>query len=96
MKQGPNVKRLIAHKMAKDMVPPGSTLGTVLMAITAGRLGPAAKVATEWVEQALALVRQAADPNPWKNATDEEIAEHILSKIPKSASELLREKARQP
>ena len=93
MTQGPNVKRLIAHKMVKDLTPPGSSIGTVAAAIVQGGIGPAAKAATEWVEQALAVVRQAAEPNPWKTATDEDIAGHILSKIPKGAAEKLREQA---
>jgi hypothetical protein len=81
MKHGPNVNKLIAAKFAKDLTPPGSTVGTVAAAIIGGKLGPAAKLAEEWVMQAIGLVRLAAGPNPWKDKPDEEIAGELLRKI---------------
>jgi hypothetical protein len=82
--QGPNVKKLIAHKMSLIMVPPGGGIGSVIGALTKpGNIGAAAKEATEWVGTAIQLVREAAEPNPWKTATDEAIAAEILSGIEK-------------
>lgn len=58
MTQGPNIKRLIAHKMATIMVPPGGGVAAAIAALTtAGKISQAAREATEWVEQAIALVK---------------------------------------
>ena len=45
------------------------------------RITETAKDATAWVNEAIELVRNAAEPNPWKMADDEEIAGAILEKI---------------
>lgn len=80
--QGPNVNKLIASKMSRDAIPPGGGFADGIkflsskQAIVAG-----AKRATEWVDAAIRAVREAAEPNPWKNATDEEIAAEILRGI---------------
>ena len=37
--------------------------------------------AAEFAKRYVAAVRAAGEPNPWKNATDEEIAEQILIRI---------------
>lgn len=84
MKQGPNVKKLIAHKMSLLMIPPGTKegLATAIDALTKpGNIGKVAKEATQWVEAALFAIRNAKEPNPWKNADDETIAGEILQKI---------------
>lgn len=81
MTHGPNVNRLIAMKAARDMTPPGSDLGTVVSAIMGGKLGQAAREAEAWVAEAIGVVRLACDPNPWKTASDEEIAAELLRKI---------------
>lgn len=97
MKHGPNVNKMIIEKIAKDMTPPGSNVGSVAMAIIGGKLGPAAKVAEEWTMQAIGLLRAAIEPNPWKNSTDEDIAAELLRKVaerrPKSAFQRLKEQA---
>jgi hypothetical protein len=37
--------------------------------------------AKEWVDAAIQTVRGVREPNPWKNATDEEIAGELLRQI---------------
>ena len=79
MVQGPNVKRLIAHKMSLLMVPPGGGLHTALAALTKpGNVGNVAREATDWVETAIAAVKAAPD-NPYPD--DEVIAGEILRQI---------------
>lgn len=87
---GPNVRKLIAHKMSVDAIPPGGGLMTgVEFLLDKNRVVNSAKVATKWVEDAIALVRTSPD-NPYK--TDEEIAGAILDKLPKSSSQKLMER----
>lgn len=40
-----------------------------------------AQLAQEWVADAIKAVRLAAEPNPWKDATDEQIAEEIVRQV---------------
>lgn len=79
---GPNVKRLVFHKMSLDAVPPGGGLKSALdFIITPGAMGASYKAATEWVNAAILAVRQAVEPNPWKTADDEAIAGELLRLI---------------
>lgn len=80
--QGPNVRRLIAHKMSLIMVPPGAKDGfaaAVGSMLRPGGIGDAAKEATEWVRQAIAAVKAAPD-NPHGD-DDEAIAGEILRQV---------------
>lgn len=77
MIQGPNVKKLIVHKMSLDMVPSGGGLPDALAAF--GKIGDHARVATDWVSQAIAAVK-AAPGNPYGD-DDEAIAGEILRRI---------------
>lgn len=77
MKQGPNVKKLIVHKMTLDMVPTGAGIGDVIEKF--GDLAGYARRATEWVEVALRAVKAAPD-NPY-GEDDEAIAAEILRKL---------------
>ena len=84
VKQGPNVKKLIIHKMSLLMIPPGTKNGLVtgIEAIRKpGNLVSVAREATKWVEEALALVKAAPD-NPW-GEDDEAIAGVILEEVNK-------------
>lgn len=79
--KGPNVKKLIAHKMSILAIPPGGGLADgVEFLMSKERVIQAAKEATAWVEDAIAVVKSAPD-NPFK--TDEEIADEILRRIEK-------------
>jgi hypothetical protein len=79
---GPNVKKLIIHKMSLDAIPPGGGVADGLKFFTdKERISKTIRESDEWVKQALLAVRNAGEPNPFKNATDEDIAGEILRKI---------------
>lgn len=79
---GPNLKKLIIRKMSKDAIPDGGGFAegvkflTTKGAISAGWAG-----AKEWADTAICLVRNAAEPNPWKDSTEEEIAGELVRQI---------------
>lgn len=82
MIQGPNVKKLIVRKMSLIAVPAGAGIGSALNFLTdPGAIGAAAREATEWVEMAIRLIREASGDNPWKDRSDEEIAGELLGRI---------------
>ena len=79
--QGPNVRKLIATRMAAQMIPGGT--GNALAAgvealMKPGNIGEQARKATEWVKEAISVVKTAPD-NPY--TSDEEIAAVILEKL---------------
>ena len=77
-----NVARLFAEKVATDMVAPGGGIGGVLTRIaTPGLLVQKSREAKAFVDLALTAVRNAAEPNPWRDSTDEEIAGELLRRI---------------
>ncbi len=82
--QGPNVRKLIAHKMSLLMIPPGCKdpfITGIESMLKPNGIGDAAREATRWIETAILAVRKAADPNPWRDAPDEDIAAEILRGI---------------
>lgn len=79
---GPNMKRLIAARMAVLAVPAnGGILDAVRFLNDRDALGRAAREAQAFASDAIAAMRAAADPNPWRDATDEEIAGGILQAV---------------
>ena len=79
---GPNIKKLIIHKMSLDAISPGGGVADGLKFLTdKDRISKTLREANEWVKQALFVVRNAMEPNPFKNSTDEDIAGEILRKI---------------
>lgn len=83
-KLGPNVRRLIAHKMSLDAIPPGTKeplADGANFLLSKQRLLSSVNAATDWVKEALKSIREAADPNPWQNADEEAIAKYLLDQI---------------
>ena len=83
-KLGPNVRRLIAHKMSLDAIPTGTKEPLAEGAnflLDKQRLLSSAKAAAAWVKEAFKSIREAAEPNPWKGADDETIASYLLDQI---------------
>jgi hypothetical protein len=79
---GPNVKRLIAHKMGVDAIPKGGGFEDGLKFLSSREaVISGAQQASNWVIAAIRVLRQAAEPNPWKNSSDEEIAGHLLRQL---------------
>lgn len=82
MSMGPNVKRLIAEKMATDAIPPNGGLADALSFLSSKEsIASGARKATDFVRLAILAVRNAAEPNPWKNRDDEAIAGELLRRI---------------
>ena len=79
---GPNVQRLIARKMALDAVPRGGGFDDALNFLSSKEnIAQGAGTAAAWVRIACDVVRGCAEPNPWKESTDEEIAGYLLEQI---------------
>jgi hypothetical protein len=77
---GPNEKKLITMKMSKIMIPDGGGVLDGFNALTnPTRLGEIAKEATEWVKQAMEVVKSASD-NPYGD-DNEAIAAEVLRRI---------------
>lgn len=82
MKAGPNLSKLAAHKLSVDAIPKGGDfMDGVNLLLDKDRLAQSAREAMAWAREAVRLIRQAAEPNPWKSATDEEIAGELLRQI---------------
>lgn len=79
MNLGPNMRRLIAMKMAQDAIPSGGGVNdAVKYLLTPGMVNNGWKNAKVWAFQAVDLVRKAAEPNPYKEASDEVIAGELV------------------
>ena len=77
-----NVKLLMIAKMARDAIPAGGGFSAGMAFLTdPARIRDGATAAKKWVDEAIAAVRSASDPNPWREATDEDIAGEILRQM---------------
>lgn len=91
--QGQNVQKLIVRRMSSQAIPPGGGFAEGLAFLSDPRkITDAARKATEFVRLALQVIRESAEPNPWKHATDEEIAGKILADIEDRGKGIDREK----
>ena len=78
----PNVKKLIIHKVSMEALPKGGGVADGIKFLSdKDRIIKAMRSAHDWVKQVIKAVRKAGEPNPFKNATDEDIAGEILKKI---------------
>lgn len=77
---GPNYKKLMIRFATKDAIPQG---GSVLDGVRwlEQDMPAAMREANKTTREAVDAVRNACDPNPYRNSTDEEIARAILDKI---------------
>lgn len=81
-KRGPNFNRLMSHKMAKEAIPDGGGLADGIKFLSSKEsILAGARAAAEFTERAIEAVRNAAEPNPWRNADDEAIAGELLRQI---------------
>lgn len=79
-KIGPNLKKLMAHKMAIDAVPPGGGLWSAIeVLMSTEKMRENAQRALEWALLSINAVRCAID-NPYGD-DEETIAGAILQKI---------------
>lgn len=79
---GPNVKKLMAIKVAKEAIPSGGNfVDGVNFLVDKERVIRTMRDSYTWVLEAIQLVRNACEPNPYKDADDETIANVILKQI---------------
>lgn len=84
----PNIRKLIFHKMSLDAIPKGGGIadGIKFLSDREG-LSKSLRAADEWVKAAILAVRNAGNPNPWKDRPDEDIAGELLRKIEERRNE---------
>lgn len=76
---GPNQKQLIINRMVTKAIPPGGGFEAGLRFLSSNEtIKACAKEAIEFVKNAIIAVRQAAEPNPWKQSSDEQIAGELV------------------
>ena len=79
---GPNVKKLMARKVAKEAIPSGGNfVDGVTFLMDKERVVRTMKESLLWVLEAIQTVRNACEPNPYKDADHETIADVILKQI---------------
>lgn len=78
----PNVRELVIIMTSRVAIPDGGGLADGISFFTNRdkRLSIMTS-AEELTKQSINLVRHAAEPNPWRTATDEEIAGEMLRKL---------------
>ena len=84
IKLTPNLKELVWHLMSLDAVPPGSKNGlssAVEFILTPGKMSESFRNSIIRARNICMAIRQAGEPNPWKDATDEEIAGEVMRKM---------------
>jgi hypothetical protein len=77
----PSVRRLIATKMSGDAVAGGGVADAISFLSSPEKIKTGVAKATKWVKAAIQAVREASEPNPYRNADDETIAGVILQGI---------------
>jgi len=79
---GPNIRRLIAQRIAQQAIPDGGGMQAAVSFLSSKEsIIEGTRKASEWVKATIEEVRRANDPNPWRNASDEEIAAEICRNI---------------
>lgn len=78
-----NVTKLTLRKIAITAIPPDCKDGLCagIDFLMSGKIAEANREAEEWVKNAIMAIRRASDPNPWRDASDEDIAAEILRGI---------------
>lgn len=73
------MNRLAILRFAMLAIPDGSGIaGAYKVLSKPGEVARLTKEACAWAREAVDLVRTAADPNPWRDATDEDIAAEVV------------------
>jgi hypothetical protein len=76
------MKKLLMYRLSVIAVPAGGGLTSALTFLTTpGAITKGAREARDWCATAVAAIRAAREPNPWKGSTDEEIAGELLRRI---------------
>ena len=76
------MKKFVIRRMSVMAVPAGGGLNSAIEFLTKPNgLADGFREAVAWCDSAITAVRGASDPNPWKNASEEEIAGELLRRI---------------
>jgi hypothetical protein len=79
---GPNLKKLAIHKMSLDAIPPGGGLHAGIKFLTEPHaMTDGWHNSIEWCNLSIQAIRDAAEPNPWRESSEEEIAGELLRRI---------------
>lgn len=79
---GPNMKRLMAYRVAREAIPPGGGMASAIQSIvTPGRLSELSRNALAWCDEAINAMRSAPD-NPYGD-DEETIAGAIVAELDK-------------
>lgn len=82
MKLTTNVKRLAIQKMSIDAIPAGGGVADGIKFLSNPKgIAESFKAACEWSQEVIDAVRNAGEPNPWRDATDEDIAGEIMRQV---------------
>lgn len=83
----PNIRKLIFLKMSLDAIPAGGGVadGIKFLSDPSG-ISKSLRAADEWVRNAILAVRNAREPNPWREKPDEDIAGELMRKIEEKRS----------
>lgn len=77
-----NVQRLVFHKISIDAIPAGGGFADGIAFFTdPDKRRRITADAQEWVTQAIKIIRDAKEPNPWSESSDEAIAGELLRRI---------------
>jgi hypothetical protein len=81
------VKKLISHKVSIEAIPKGGGFSDgIRFLLNKELLVQTLKDSTVWVEKAIDSIRNAKDPNPFRNSDDESIAGELLKRIDEKRS----------
>ena len=87
MMDGQWMKKLAIHKMSTDLSK-GGIGATIANLYAPGKLQSAARDGAAFAHEAVKLLREAKEPNPYKSLTDEEIAKVLVEAIEKRLKEV--------
>lgn len=77
-----SMKRLIISRMSVMAIPPGGGAKEALEFLsTSKNIADGWRKAEAWAREAIALIRTGQEPNPWKTASDDDIADEIMRRI---------------
>lgn len=89
---GPEVWRIVSSRMCAEAIPSGGGLEAGISFLrTPGAMGQGLRDVVAWWDECLNLVKGAPEPNPYRNASDEEIARAINERIQAKSLRMTRE-----
>ena len=86
---GPNVRELLILKISRDAIPDGGGLADgIEFFANAEKRKEIMSGAIEFVKAAICAVREAPNPNPFRDADDEAIAGELVRRAKQKSAEM--------